>query len=235
MTETAFDQFWQLLGGALTLKFEAFELINTLPHGSTEVLLVVLVAGLSRAVAQSIILFINRVKPAHFILCLLIAAVLFTFSYFFWVFSTWLVSRSLFATNASLDTVARVLGLSYAPILFSFLVALPYFGVPIFLLLSLWSLLVVIVGFSAVTSLGVWQALCGAGMGCVSGIRANHWQAVGDNWSMACQHGGRCTASYSLLRYGYQPGSGVPITLTIRSPQFSTARDSSGNFPVARR
>lgn len=162
MSETAFDRFWQLLGGALTLKFEAFELINTLPHGSTEVLLVVLTAGLSRAVAQSIILFINRVKPARFILCLLIAAVLFTFSYFFWVFSTWLVSRSLFATNASFDTVARVLGLSYAPILFSFLVALPYFGVPIFLLLSLWSLLVVIIGFSAVTSLSVWQAF-----GCV--------------------------------------------------------------------
>lgn len=36
MTETAFDRFWQLLGGALNLKFEAFEQINTEKQDAAE-------------------------------------------------------------------------------------------------------------------------------------------------------------------------------------------------------
>jgi len=71
MNETALDRFWQLLGW-LALKFEAFEQINTLPHGSTVALLVVLAASLSQVVAQSVILFINRVKPVRFVFSLLI-------------------------------------------------------------------------------------------------------------------------------------------------------------------
>jgi len=70
MNETALDRFWQLLGWVLALKFEAFEQINTLPHGSTVALLVVLAASLSQVVAQSVILFINRVKP---VLCFQLA------------------------------------------------------------------------------------------------------------------------------------------------------------------
>jgi len=65
----------------LALKFEAFESINTLPHGSTVALLVVLAASLSQVVAQSVILFINRVKPVRFVFSLLIGAVLFAFGY----------------------------------------------------------------------------------------------------------------------------------------------------------
>jgi len=80
MNETALDRFWQLLGWVLALKFEAFEQINTLPHGST-VALVVLAASLSQVVAQSVILFINRVKPVRFVFSLLIGAVLFAFGY----------------------------------------------------------------------------------------------------------------------------------------------------------
>ncbi len=47
MNQTALDRFWQLLGWVLALNSEAFEQINTLPHGSTVALIVVLAAGLS--------------------------------------------------------------------------------------------------------------------------------------------------------------------------------------------
>jgi len=62
-------------------KPEAFEQINILPHGSTVPLIVVLAASLSQVVAQSVILFINRVKPVRFVFSLLIGAVLFAFGH----------------------------------------------------------------------------------------------------------------------------------------------------------
>jgi glucan phosphoethanolaminetransferase (alkaline phosphatase superfamily) len=96
MNETALDRFWELLGWVLALKFEAFEQINTLPNGSTVALLVVLAAGLSQVFAQSVILFINRVKPVRFVFSLLIGAVLFAFGYIFLVLSTWLISFAPF-------------------------------------------------------------------------------------------------------------------------------------------
>jgi len=119
MNETALDRFWQLLGWVLALKFEAFEQINTLPHGSTVALLVVLAASLSQVVAQSVILFINRVKPVRFVFSLLIGAVLFAFGYIFLVLSTWLISFAPFTVKAPFGVVARTLGFSYAPLIFS--------------------------------------------------------------------------------------------------------------------
>lgn len=46
----------------------------------------------------------------------------------------------------------KVFGLSYAPFLFSFLGALPYLGYPILTTLSVWRLLAMVVGFSAVAN-----------------------------------------------------------------------------------
>jgi len=144
MNETALDRFWQLLGWVLALKFEAFEQINTLPHGSTVALLVVLAASLSQVVAQSVILFINRVKPVRFVFSLLIGAVLFAFGYIFLVLSTWLISFAL-TVKAPFGVVARTLGFSYAPLIFSLFGAMPYLeNRPI--TLSLWHLLAMVVG-----------------------------------------------------------------------------------------
>ncbi len=85
MNETALNRFWELLGWVLALNSQAFEQINTLPHASTVALVVVLAASLSQVIAQSIILFVNRVTPVRFVLTLLIGTVLFAFGYIFLV------------------------------------------------------------------------------------------------------------------------------------------------------
>ena len=90
MTEQLLYQLGDLIGGSFTLNQEAFRKIVSLPEGQTIALLVVLIAGLSLAVGQSVILFINRVKPARLIFSLLLNAVLFVFGFLFLVFSTWL-------------------------------------------------------------------------------------------------------------------------------------------------
>lgn len=158
MYETALNRFWQLLGWVLALNSEAFEQINTLPDGSTVALVVVLAASLSQVLAQSVILFVNRVTPVRFVFTLLIGAVLFASGYLFLVLSTWSIGFAPFAVAVPFDVVARTLGFSYAPLVFSIFGAMPYLGEPILTVLSLWQLLAMIVGFAAASNTDVWQA-----------------------------------------------------------------------------
>lgn len=165
MAETALDRFWELVSGALTLNPEAFELIQTLPLSTRAALYIVLLAGFSQAIGQGLVLFINRVKPFRFVLSLLIASILFAFGYIFWTLITWLASNLLFGWDTSFFTVARTLGLAYAPLMLSFFVALPYLGVPISVLLSVWSFLTFLTGLRVALGIGVWQAFWCSALG----------------------------------------------------------------------
>jgi len=81
LPSTDFGNYWD---GFLLLSLKRLSKLTLLPHGSTVALIVVLAASLSQVVAQSVILFINRVKPVRFVFSLLIGAVLFAFGYIFW-------------------------------------------------------------------------------------------------------------------------------------------------------
>ncbi|WP_421654546.1 hypothetical protein [Leptothermofonsia sp. ETS-13] len=139
--ETALDRFWDLVRGAITLDAVAFQQIQTLPLGAIAATGVVLLAGFSQAVGQGIILFANRVKPLRFILSLVIGAILFAIGVWFWSVSTWLVTEFVMGQQDSFLTVVRTVELAYAPQLFSTFIALPYLGIPISILLSVWSFL----------------------------------------------------------------------------------------------
>lgn len=159
---TAIEQVWQLVWKAIWLNPEAFQLINQLPRGAEVALAITLVAGLSQAIGQGIILFVNRVKPFRFIVSLLISAILFGFGWIFWILSTWIACNLLFRLNPSLVTLGQSLGLSYAPQIFSFFIALPYLGVPISIALSIWSFLAFLTAMRATLGLDLWQAFwCG--------------------------------------------------------------------------
>ncbi len=131
---------------------------TTTANNSESVLITVLSAGLSIAVAQSIILFINRVKPGRFILSLMIQALIFTAGYFLLSFSTWFVGQKFFETTVTYATVANIVGLSYAPLKWAFLAAMPYLGEPIFFGLSLWGFLIILTNFAKETGLNIWQS-----------------------------------------------------------------------------
>jgi hypothetical protein len=162
MTQTALDRLWELVFGAIALNPEAFELIQSLPQSSTVALYIVLIAGFSQAFGQGTVLFVNRVKPLRFILSLAIASVLFAFTVLFWGLSTWLVSLILFHANIPYGILWSTLGFAYAPLMFSFLVALPYLGVPIQVFLSIWTLLAFVTGLRVVLDVSIWQAVwCG--------------------------------------------------------------------------
>lgn len=155
----ALQQFWLLVRGANLLDPDAFRAIARQPNGVLLIAILLLCVGISQSFGQAIVLFLNQVKPLRFLLSLGIAGLLFFISTAFWMLSVWVASRLLYGVDASFLTVFRVLGLAYAPLLWSFLVALPYFGVPLGVVLSVWSLLAFVRGFSAVTELGRWQVL----------------------------------------------------------------------------
>ncbi len=163
--ETAFSQFWDLVSGAIFLDSEVFRQINLLPDGLTVALIIVLLAGLSQAIGQCIVLFVNRVKPIRFILSLGISSIVFALSYSLWALSIWLTTDFLFDTEVPILLVLRTLGLSYAPQMLGFLIGLPYFGTSIYILLSIWSLLAQIIGLQAFTSLEDWGAFFCVGLG----------------------------------------------------------------------
>lgn len=164
MTETAFSRFWELVLGAIALNPEAFALIHTLPLGTEVALSIMLITGLSHGIGQSIVLFVNRVKPIRFVLSLLIMSILYMLSSGFWLLSVWLASQ-LFDQGTPFIPMLRTLGLAYAPLMLGFLVALPYFGVPILVLLSLWTLLAFVVGFNAAAGIDPWQAFWCSALG----------------------------------------------------------------------
>jgi predicted Abi (CAAX) family protease len=152
------DRFWELIGYVFALNDEAFRVAVSLPGGTRLALLVVLVSGLSQGIGQSIMLFINRVRPTRFAISLVINAILFVFGFLALVLSTWLITLFPGAEKVAFSQLVTVLGLAYAPLLFSFLGALPYLGVPILKVLAVWNLLAMVVGFGAIANLSVSRA-----------------------------------------------------------------------------
>jgi predicted Abi (CAAX) family protease len=153
-TPSLMDRVWELLGWVFVLNGEAFQKAATLPGGMTLAICIVVLSGLSLTVGQSIILFINQVKPIRFIFTVLVSAILYLFEFLFLVLSTWIITLFPNSVHVALPNLIIILGLSYAPLLFSFLGALPYFGVPLLRILSIWHLLAMVVGFGAVANIG---------------------------------------------------------------------------------
>lgn len=155
MVTTVAPDLWTVLRGVLTLDGQAFVAGLHLKDASLVALLVVLIAALSVAIGQIVVLFANRVKPARFALSLLVSALLFAFSYAFLALSTWAFSLLDKDVHLSLPALMIVLAFGYAPLAFSFLEALAYLGIGIGWLLRTWSLLAMVVGVAAVGALSI--------------------------------------------------------------------------------
>jgi predicted Abi (CAAX) family protease len=160
MVTTVAPDLWTLLRGVLTLDGQAFVAgVYFKSEAPLLAFLVVLIAGFSVALGQSVVLFANRVKPARFVLSLLVSALLFVFSYAFLALSTWAFTLLYRDLHLSLADLLIVLAFSYAPLAFSFLEPLPYLGIGIGWALRTWSLLAMVVGLAAVGGISFAQAM----------------------------------------------------------------------------
>ncbi|MBV8490028.1 MAG: CAAX protease, partial [Candidatus Eremiobacteraeota bacterium] len=128
---------------------------------------IVLLAGFSEAIAQSIVLFANKVKPVRFFFSWAIDAFLFLFGYGFSVVSTWAIGLFPGMPHLEFKQVALILAASYAPLLFAFLGAMPYLGRGILFVQRVWHFLAMVIGISAAGSVTLVQASLCVGLGWV--------------------------------------------------------------------
>lgn len=154
-----------IIGGSLALNRDTFYMVQQAPWGLWVALSIVLFAGLSHTLGQSIVLFINRVKPSRFLYSLLLFTLLYTLGFLFWTLSVWLVGTQLFGREANLLAVVQAVGIGYAPYLFGFFILTPYFGSLIGTILSLWSLIAILIAVQVTLQLTLGQALLCTALG----------------------------------------------------------------------
>lgn len=159
--ESALD----LIGGALRLRSDAFAAMALRPDGLRLALIVVLAAGLSSALGQSLVLFVNGVRPRRLVSSLILSALLFAFSFVFWVTSIWLMADLVFDRQRPLVEVGRLVGLAYAPQLFGFFALTPYLGGAITTALSIWVLLATLLATAVAFSVSPLVAVACAALG----------------------------------------------------------------------
>lgn len=158
-------RLWELSVAALRLSPELPQRVEASPQANLLIAVLVVVAGSSLLLGQSVVLFINRVPPGRFVFSLLFYGMIFAIGLALWATSVWLVATALFATRQPLATALRLIGLSSAPLIFGFLIAIPYFGRPIDWVLRVWSLLIVLVAVRTVFQATIAQALLCAILG----------------------------------------------------------------------
>jgi hypothetical protein len=157
--------FWSAVGGALAFRDAVFLAVTGEQGGLAVALLVLLVAGISLGVGQSVVLFANRVSPRGFAVSLAGGAFVVAAGAFLWAVSAWLIARLLFGVQMGLGDVYALICLGFAPAVFGFLVLLPYFGNWLFQIMRVYGLAIVLVGVGTVAGLGFWPALATTGLG----------------------------------------------------------------------
>lgn len=150
---------WLAIIMALGLRPEIAQAVERYPESGRIVLGVVFLAGISMLIGQSVVLFLNRVRPRRFVLSLLANGVLFIMSGAVWALAIYLSGRWLFAESPSFGLVVRLVGLSFAPQVFGFLILVPYAGPFIQRVLYTWSLLIAVGAVRFSFGVGFFPAL----------------------------------------------------------------------------
>lgn len=166
-TRDAFSNLWGLVKGAIALHPQTFQSLQNQPHSLLAAFTIVLIAGFAQSLSQIVVLFVNQVRPLRFVMSLCISALFFVIGYGFWALSTWAILNTLFDGYLPLSAVLRTIGFSYAPLMLGLFVVIPYFGSAIFLILSIWTLLAVVVGIDAITTLSRWESYGSVALGWV--------------------------------------------------------------------
>jgi len=167
MPQVDLPDFLETLRLALRLDPTIYNLLQHHDRGLIYAALIVLLAGVSESLGQSVVLFLNRVRPRRFILALSITTVSHIVGYFLWTLTIWLVGSWLTQSEQPWRAVAVVVGMAYAPQVFAFFELTPYLGNLIWGVLSLWSMIAIVVALHFGLGMATWQALIVSSLGWV--------------------------------------------------------------------
>lgn len=127
--------------------------------------MIVLLAGLSTALGQSVVLLASRATPRRFVRSLAVQAVIFAAGYLLWGLTIWLGSTYLFGADQAFSSILIAIGVGYSPFLLSFFVLVPYLGSFFSLLLTVWALLAILLSSRDLLGLTLLQTLITGGFG----------------------------------------------------------------------
>ncbi len=156
---------WRAIQLGLRLQPEMVEVVATYPNAGWITFGVVMTAGISLLFGQSVILFLNQVSPGRFVISLVGNGLLLVVGCFFWAASVWVIGNWLFSEEPEYSVVLKLIALSYAPLVFGFLILMPYLGPFVQRLLYTWSFMVAVRAVSFTFEVTFWQALACTGIG----------------------------------------------------------------------
>ena len=140
---------WAVIQGVLSFDPDVYIAVLTQDGGGRIAVAVLFLGTFSLSVGQSVVLFANRVGRRRFVLSLLLSATLLVVGVYIWATAVWLLAATIFDAQQSFRNVFIVVALSYAPLLYGFLVLLPYLGNIIYIVLRVWILLVLLMAVHA--------------------------------------------------------------------------------------
>jgi len=167
-------QVLELVGGVVRLDPAAMQAVAESPDGLRLAIAILLLGSLSDAVGNSPVLFLSGVGGGRFAVCLLVDTLLSVLRIAVWIVSLAVLSNLLLQANISLAEATLVVGLGFAPMLFSFLALLPLLGPVLLRLLQAWVIVVMIVALRTLYDLPVGPALAVAAAGWVAVLVVGH-------------------------------------------------------------
>jgi hypothetical protein len=149
----------QVIGMALGFTSDLPQAVLALPHPGLLALAVAVLAGISQLLGDSVILFVNRVRPRPFVAALGLNGLLFALGLAAEGVVIWLIARNVFDAGELLWMGILVAFLGSAPLVFGFFIMAATLGPPVGQLLRIWSGLITLLAVSDGFGLALWQAL----------------------------------------------------------------------------
>jgi hypothetical protein len=150
--------FFGVVGGVMGLDSSVIGSVQAAPNGLSIALWILLVGTVSDVIGNSPLLFINRMRPGRLTAAFGIETVLSLVRLAIWILGLWI---ALVITNrpVTLANVVLVIGIGYAPMVWSFLVIIPTAGPLIGRVLTAWTLVTIIASIAVATNTSPWAAL----------------------------------------------------------------------------
>lgn len=126
---------------------------------------VAFLGGVSLLVGQSVILFANRVRPPRFFASLLLNGILYIGNLVVWAWAIRLVARLILGLRIPPDESLILMLLTAAPMIFGFLILMPYLGPLVERILNVWSFLLTYQFVALAYDINLWHTIWIVGAG----------------------------------------------------------------------
>lgn len=160
-----------LLGRTIvyTLQFDqaVFQTVTAGWRGLAVAVGIAFLGGVSLLVGQSVVLFINRVRPPRFFASLLLNGLLYVGNLVVWAWAIRVTARLMLGLRIPPDESLVLMFLTAAPMIFGFLILMPYLGPFVERLLNVWSFLLTYQFVALAYGIDWWRTIWIVGAGWV--------------------------------------------------------------------